>query len=207
MKKKLNKQLKKTSNERRSLKQEYIASFNYLRDSKWYIFFVVALFLFVTVTVFSGLQSESLNSVLMDQIKEIILEFEGLNTWQTSLKIFFNNSLASFFGIVFGIFFAIPTIIFIFINGYLIGYVSSLAVDSSGLTSLFALVPHGIFELPAVFISFGLGIRLGMFFLAKDPFQELKRGIEESMRVFVLIVIPLLVIAAIIEGILIVSFS
>jgi len=38
-----------------------------------------------------------------------------------------------------------------------------LSVGIEGYGILWRLVPHGIFELPAVFISLGLGIKLGTF--------------------------------------------
>jgi len=64
-------------------------------------------------------------------------------------------------------------------------------------------LPHGIFELPAIIISFALGIKLGSFVFAKEPWAELRRFVINCIRIFFFIVIPLLVIAAIIEGILI----
>ena len=35
-------------------------------------------------------------------------------------------------------------------------------------SDLFRLLPHGIFELPAIFISLGLGLRFGMFIFQKE---------------------------------------
>jgi stage II sporulation protein M len=146
-----------------------------------------------------------LNESFNEQLKQLILEFEGLGSLETICKIFVNNVIASFLGIFLGVFFGIVTLSFIFVNGYLIGYVMDLSVAAAGWEVLWRLVPHGIFELPAVLLSFALGIKLGMFFLDKDPWEELKRRAKESLNVFILIVVPLLVIAAIIEGILIVA--
>ncbi len=66
---------------------------------------------------------------------------------------------------------------------------------------LVGILPHGIFEIPALLIAGGLGL-----LLAEELYHELKgRGDAAQMaetlgRTFLLIVIPLLAVAAIIES-------
>ena len=182
----------------------YKDSWSYLNESRYYFIFVVSLFFLLSLFVFLGLQNNELNKIVFEQLKEIILEFEGLNTFQTVLKIFLNNLSAAFFGIFLGLFFGIFPIMFILFNSYVVGLVARMSVDSEGILVLWQLLPHGIFELPAIFISFGLGIKLGMFVFAKNPWKELQYRFWKSFRVFLLIVLPLLFLAAIIEGILVV---
>ncbi|MFH1326823.1 MAG: stage II sporulation protein M [archaeon] len=178
----------------------YRELFRFLWESKNFIYFVIGLFIFVSVSVTLGLQNSQLNLILLEQIERLLLEFEGLGIFQTIAKIFLNNFLASFLGVVLGVFLGIPTVLFILTNGYMVGFVSSLAIKERGIFSLWMLLPHGIFELPAIFISFGLGLRLGMFILARDPLKELKRSVRMIVGVFLFIVMPLLIIAAVIEG-------
>ena len=78
-----------------------------------------------------------------------------------------------------------------------------LAINLEGGASLLKLLPHGIFELPAIFIALGIGLKLGTFPFQKEPEKSLKRFLGNSIRVFLLIVLPLLLIAGIIEGLLI----
>jgi stage II sporulation protein M len=78
-----------------------------------------------------------------------------------------------------------------------------MRVQSSGLTSLLNLLPHGIFELPAIFISLGLGLKLGTTWFKKNIAETFRKYFWESLRVFVWIILPLLSVAAIIEGLLI----
>jgi stage II sporulation protein M len=92
-------------------------------------------------------------------------------------------------------------------NGIVLGYVFSKLVDASKLTEFWRILPYGIFELPAIFISLALGIKLGMFIFSKEKIAELKIRFKESLIVFVFCVIPLLITAAIIEGVLISFFS
>jgi stage II sporulation protein M len=65
------------------------------------------------------------------------------------------------------------------------------------------LLPHGIFELPAIFISFGMGLKFGTFLFYKEKMKKFAEFFSNSLRVFVFVILPLLVIAAIIEGSLI----
>jgi len=182
----------------------YRELFSFLWESRNFIYFVVGLFVFISVIVTLGLQSSQLNVILLEKIEKLLLEFEGLSVFQTVAKLFLNNLFASFLGVSLGIFLGIPTILFILTNGYMVGFVSSLAIKEKGIFILWMLLPHGIFELPAIFISFGLGLRLGMFILAKDPMKELRKSFRMSVGVFLFIVIPLLIIAAVIEGLLMV---
>jgi stage II sporulation protein M len=80
-------------------------------------------------------------------------------------------------------------------------------VYEEGILVLWRLLPHGIFELPALFLSAGLGLRLGTFIFRKNKLKSLKNYLFESLRVFLFIIFPFLLIAAIIEGILISFFG
>src|SRR3989344_2332310 len=102
-----------------------------------------------------------------------------------------------------GIFGILP-LLSIIANGYLVGFVSSMAVQEAGFNSLWRLFPHGIFELPAVFISFGLGIKFGTFIFKKNKKDAFKEYLINCLRVFIFVIIPLLIIAAIIESSLII---
>ena len=87
--------------------------------------------------------------------------------------------------------------------GCLFGFCSAMVVMCEGFGGLWRLAPHGIFELPALFISLGLGLKLGMFFLEKDKVKTFRNYLWNSLRVFLYIIIPLLLVAALIEGTLI----
>ena len=85
-------------------------------------------------------------------------------------------------------------------NGYIIGFVINKVVALEGPLILWKLIPHGIFELPAIFISIGVGLKIGEKVLKRDSPGVF---LLNSLKVFLLIVLPLLIIAAVIEGLLI----
>tara|TARA_Y100000034_G_C6716675_1_gene316852 strand:- start:368 stop:697 length:330 start_codon:yes stop_codon:yes gene_type:complete len=106
-----------------------------------------------------------------------------------------------------GIFLGIFSFLILIVNGYVLGFVASKSVAVEGILVLWRLLPHGIFEIPAVMISAGLGLKLGAYLFVKHKKGDFKQWLLNSLRVFLFIVVPLLIIAAIIEGILIIFLS
>lgn len=178
-------------------------SWDFLRESKKFFYFTILLFfIFVLIGYFVPAPME-VQDAIKEYIKQLLLETQGLSTFGLIKFIFLNNLQVSFFGVVLGALFGIFPLIYTIGNGYILGFVSKLAVSQGGLQVLLQLVPHGIFELPAVFISLSLGFKLASFILQKDKGEAFRKYLLNSLRVFVFIVIPLLIIAAVIEGSLI----
>ena len=173
---------------------------SYLKATKKYIFLAIAVFV---VSSFVGFGFSDKFGFFNEFLEELALSIEGKNVFELIWFIFTNNVSSAFFAMIFGAVFGIFPIINAILNGTVLGYVFSLASAEGGFSVILYLVPHGIFELPAVFISLGLGIRLGLFIFAKDKVKELKYRFFSSIKVFLTIVLPLLIIAAIIEGIFI----
>jgi len=190
-----------------SLLSEYKKSFDYICKSKKFIFSVVAIFFFFSLIGFFVPLPEVLSKELILMLKKLLGNIEGLSTFGIIKYIFLNNIQSSFFGLFFGFFLGIIPVLVVLVNGFILGFVARIAVNADGIFALWKVFPHGIFELPAVFISLGLGVKFGTFIFRKKIFETFKIYFWNSLRVFVLIVIPLLIIAAIIEGCLISFFS
>lgn len=200
MKKKFKKNKKTKS---LNLKKEYQESWEFIKDSKNFLWVVLGIFFFFSVLGFFITPSETFSKMILDFIKELLSKTQGMSLFQLMRFIFFNNVQSSFFGMVFGIFLGILPFISVIANGYLLGFASHLAVQEAGVFSLWRILPHGIFELPAMFISFSLGLRLGFSVFNKKKFGSLEKNFLSSIKAFALIVFPLLIIAAIIESSLI----
>lgn len=183
-------------------KKNYSEVWKYLKESKNYIWGVFSAFLLFCILGFI------FPMFFVDQIKEFIVELleitKDFNVWQMILFLFRNNIWSAFSGMLMGVVFGIIPAVSTVLNGYVLGFVSNAVVAEAGYLSLWRILPHGIFEIPAIMISLGLGIRLGMFMFAKKPINEFKKRILMSIKTFLLVVFPLLVIAAIIEGLLII---
>jgi len=186
-----------------SLKKEYIESWRYLKESKNFIYVAIGIFVASFILAFFISPSETLLNYILGFIQELLEKTQGMSTTKLIGFIFLNNFQSSFFGMVLGVVLGVFPVLALIANGYILGFVSSLTIVEQGAFSLWRILPHGIFELPAIFISLGLGLKLGSFVFEKNKFETFKNFLRSSLRVFLFIVIPLLIIAGIIEGILI----
>lgn len=200
----MKKSMKKSKDVRKfSLKEHYVKSWSYIKESKNFIFLIIGFFVFSALIGFFVPASDLVTGKILEFIEDILSRTEGMNQVQLISFIFLNNLEASFVGFASGILLGIIPMIVTLANGYVVGFVSKMSVDAEGVVSLWRLLPHGIFELPALFISLGLGLKFGSFIFQKNKEESFRAFLVNSLRVFVFIVIPLLIIAAIIEGSLI----
>ena len=180
-------------------------SWNYIKECKNFILFILVVFLFSVLIAFY-FQPPEVVDFIKQFIEDILKQTQGLGTWQMIVFILNNNLSSAFFSMIFGLILGIFPVLTAFTNGYILGFVADKVIAIEGISVLWRLAPHGIFEIPALIISLALGTKLGFFITAgRDKIKkEFLRRLQESLRVFLFIIMPLLIIAAIIEGILIV---
>jgi stage II sporulation protein M len=193
----------KNRKNRFNLIEEYKKCLKYLKESKNFIFVVMGVFFISGFLGFVFPLPQEFYDKIMVYLQDILQQTEGLSLLELINFIFINNLKSTFVGIFFGIILGIFPIISSIANGYVLGFVSFLSVSKAGVLSLWRIFPHGIFEIPAIFISLGLGLKMGTFIFQKKKIQTLRSYLLNSLRVFLLIIMPLLFIAAIIEGTLI----
>lgn len=117
-------------------------------------------------------------------------------------NIFANNTETSLILFIGGASFGLITALILSVNGFVIGLVVEYVRQEQGLTVILAgVLPHGIFEIPALILAGMFGLLLG-----EELWREL-HGTGDAIsaarkygRQFLAIVLPLLGIAAIIEG-------
>ncbi len=188
-------------------KRNFLRSLDFIRDNKKYIYFIIWVFVITALIALAFPVPAELDGLIKEKIKSLIGQTEGLGFLGLMQFIFVNNIGVSFAGIFFGVFFCIFPFLVAAGNGYMLGYVIKLVIGKLGIAegvgSLWRILPHGIFEIPAIIISLGIGIKLGVSLfssLNKGSFKSLWSDLGDSARIFIFIVLPLLVIAAIIEA-------
>ena len=237
-----NKRLRKKENY--SLFQGYKETWEFLKESKYYLLSVILVFcIFFAIGFFVPIPELVMN-MIKEWISQVLKETEGLGFFGMWWFIFSNNLSIAFLAIFLGLFFGLFPALSLAFNAYFVGAVTSMVVEKTNITEVWRLLPHGIFELPAIFISFAVGIRLGidlmincllfykkelpriplsiyviiclLFFpiifliililtiLNKSLRNKLSFNFFNSIRVFIFIIIPLLLIASFIEAGLIV---
>ncbi|MFQ5531049.1 MAG: stage II sporulation protein M [Candidatus Nanoarchaeia archaeon] len=203
----MKKKIKKPKNKIFNLENQYEKSFNYISESRKFISTIIVVFFIFALIGYVIPTPEFIIDAIFEFIQELLEKTEAMSQTELIRFIFLNNLQSSFFGMIFGFFLGIFPVIATIANGYLLGFVAKVTVGEEGFLVLWRLLPHGIFELPAVFISLGLGLKFGTFLFQKKKGESFKNFFWSSLRVFIFIVIPLLVIAAIIEGSLIAIFG
>lgn len=178
--------------------------FTVLRQNKSYLW--LALGLFALGWVLGALFTEQIHKLVqpsLEQLREITQKAQDKGGAYTSGLIFTNNLRATATMLVLGILACVPTMISLVMNGMMIGVMlSQVGGNFWGLVA-FGILPHGIFELPAIFIASAFGIKLGRVLLVplaeKTRWQSFKFVWREVLSVswFVLL---LLVVAASVEG-------
>jgi stage II sporulation protein M len=181
----------------------YKESLNYIKESRNFIYSIIFIFLLFSLIGFFIPTPAILEKEILKFIEDLLAKTQGMSQQELITFIFFNNLQSSFMGMLFGAFLGVFSVITTIANGYLLGFVASKTVGSEGILVLWRLLPHGIFELPALFISLGLGLKLGSFIFKKNKIKALEEYLTGSMKVFFFVILPLLIIAAIIEGSLI----
>ena len=183
-----------------NLLREYKESWNYIKESKKFIYSATGIFFLFLLIWFFIPTPQFIYDEIVKFIRELMTKTQDMSQIDMVGFIISNNVQTTFLNIIFGAFFGIFPLIDAVANGYMLGFVSSISVNNSGLLSLFRILPHGIFEIPAIFISLGLGLKTGMFIFHKDKIKTFRNYFCNSLRVFLLIVVPLLILAGIIEG-------
>jgi stage II sporulation protein M len=87
-------------------------------------------------------------------------------------------------------------------NGYFVGMVSYLVGQQKGfIFILLALLPHGVVELPTIFLSASIGLRLGhhMFLSLIGRPTKVRGEIKKGLKFYFTLIMPFLFIAAMIE--------
>jgi stage II sporulation protein M len=118
------------------------------------------------------------------------------------LIIFINNAIKAL-GIIFlGILLGLPPLLFIGLNGFILGGLGSALASIKGWTYVMAsFVPHGVIEIPVILLATALGFTVGMeslkWLVRKESRVKLK--LSDSLKVYLRWILPGLAVAAIIE--------
>jgi stage II sporulation protein M len=134
--------------------------------------------------------------------KEVAGQIIGKDSVDIFVKLFLNNLEACILLFLGGASFGILTIFIITLNGILIGAIMEIVhKDHSIGFVVAAILPHGIFEIPAFIISGAIGILLAQslineWYTGTDTAEDAKK----FARTFILYVLPLVAIAAFVEA-------
>jgi stage II sporulation protein M len=140
---------------------------------------------------------------LQELLQQFAQMFRGLPKLQLAFAIFLNNGMKTLLVILLGPLLGIAPVIFLILNGAILGAVVPLAIATRGLwPAIMTIVPHGVLELPAIFLGTSISLRLGVHpvrRLAGKTETSLLDELRFGLRIYFKVILPLLVLAAVIE--------
>jgi len=170
-----------------------------MKDKFKSYFPVILATLFCAASFISGiLLPDNISGKLLEILKSYLGKI-SFSFW----GIFLNNFTAATIIFLGGLIFALPSMISCYSNFVILGVTFKIFLKSAGLLKFFAsILPHGIFEIPAIFIAFVLSLNIASQIIRSILSIESPGFLEvfkRSFLVFIKVVIPMLVIAALIE--------
>jgi len=149
---------------------------------------------------------EFMNSVFEQALGA--LEFDS--DLDLALALFRQNMTATLYDLFFGLFFGIVPVLSIALNFFALGFLSGPIVSTDPIYAhitipiiFLSVAPHGIFEIPAIFLASAFGFRFGWaWFLPSASGKRwtvFKQSFFDVLKILPLIFV-LLVFAAVIEA-------
>lgn len=182
------------------------------RANKIYISIATLIFLFGSLLSFILVQVDYENAAFFlpqEYIDSAGMQMED-SPWEEdqffylSTSVMTNNIKVAIGAFVYGITLGIMTLYILWMNGAMIGALTSVVMHHSSTTLYYwaLILPHGVFELTAIFISGGAGLRIAKGILLPGQYRRKDSLIRESKEAVMLMpgVIILLVFAGLIEG-------
>jgi uncharacterized membrane protein SpoIIM required for sporulation len=169
------------------------------------IFFVAAAAGLVMAIAQPGFERYLLGSEMMDTIEKRQMWTHAVVTMKplASSAIMTNNLSVSFTTFAMGITAGIGTVWMVALNGLLLGVVGAACWQAGMSRQLWSFVaPHGVLELPAIFIAGGAGLLIAKGLLFPGLLPRRASLVREGGRAVRLVcgIIPMLIVAGTIEG-------
>lgn len=139
---------------------------------------------------------------VLSKLAEIFGPINEMGPFSQLLVIFLNNALTAFLALILGLALAIPPLMIVFSNGVLLGLLAFFIQDAASWKLFLAgILPHGIIELPLIILVVSIGFKLGWLVLKKifKKDNEIVKEINLALIFFLRIILPLLLLAALLE--------
>jgi stage II sporulation protein M len=143
-----------------------------------------------------------------DAFQVVADNYRGLAGGKLFFTILLHNMMATILVLISGVLVGVIPTFAIGANGFLLGVVYSQAAEMTGYwKAALKVLPHGVFELPALLIAASYGLWLGVAVVQRMRGKEsnlIRSHIEHAFRRYFAVVFPLLIVAAGVETALIV---
>lgn len=172
--------------------------------------FTILLLCFIGVTILGAVALVSQKEVVLSFMREITEVFENSEVMEDNMihyfPLLFNNLRVGGLCILLGLvpFLFIPVIILL-VNALVLSFVAAFSLNTEIGIGFFLLgiIPHGIFEIPAIVLGATTGLTICRYLtgliLGRRTGAEMKDALSGAVHVFVFLITPLFILAAVIE--------
>lgn len=175
----------------------------YIWGLKYYLLAIVLIFAaFYAIGYIAVMTVPDMGNMVVSNFRQEVSPLKELSPVGLMLGIFANNALKCLLVMVLGLAFGIAPVLFIVANGLILGIVVGVTMRSTSLLYvLVGVVPHGVIELPMVFISAAIGLKLGVDVLKAllGKKESVVDKLVESLLIYIVWIFPLLFLAAFVE--------
>ena len=191
------------------IKEQYKKTFHFIgKDMRWIVLGTTVIFIaLIVLTDLFFMKHTDMMTQLLQEFQETLKDIAPDGTISAPL-LFLNNLKACLIAMATGLipFLFIPVLV-LGVNAAVMGAVASMyrmAGMSVVSMYLFGILPHGIFELPAILLSISMGLYLCYCLVKRICEGRYNRGIVKEalgnmLRTLLTLIIPLLAVAAVIE--------
>jgi stage II sporulation protein M len=180
-----------------TIKSWYFESKNIIYDARKFIMFAFFMFCLGIILGYFYLSDSQL---IKDGVTELLESFHTTSYFIFVSKIFIHNVIIAYLSIRLGILLGLIPTISSLASGISVGWAFANFNNIHYIKLLLLLVPHGVFELPAMFLAWGIGFWHCKIFFIPNYDQTPKENVKRIHKLFIRLILPLLAIAAIIEG-------
>jgi stage II sporulation protein M len=179
------------------------AFLRYVWDLRLYVLASISIFIiFFILGYAAAVTIPEIGQTIMSSFSSEVSPLKELSPLSLMLGIFANNAIKCLLVVLLGLAFGIVPAFFMLANGLILGIVIGVTMSRTGLLYVLAgTLPHGIIELPMVFISAAIGLKLGV--LALKALFGKKEGlldkVTEALLIYFVWIFPLLLLSAFVE--------
>ena len=166
---------------------------------------ILATGIFLVSLVLGTLVGQTTVEELMRQLGAALQPLESIGDLSILLFVivFINNAIKALGLIFLGTLLGLPPLLFVGLNGFIVGGLGSALESANGWTyAMASLAPHGVIEIPVILLTAGLSLTVGMealrWLLRRE--SRVKSQLSDSLRVYLRWILPGLAIASAIEA-------
>lgn len=175
-----------------------------LNMSRFYISSILAFFIPLILGTIVGYYEPIFGETALNASYGDLNFVRNLSSFELFIFILLRNSFIGLLVMLTGLLIGLPSILILISNGLVIGAIVGWLLNVYSLKVVVSgILPHGIFEIPAIIICGAYGMRIGASVMGKIRRRDdglISENLLEGLKAFVSKALPLFITAALVES-------